>query len=75
MYADCWVDKAGEGGLAVRVDWEEDIKMILDFGLKQLDRWKAERLKNGVEINSDEENSGRPLGEGQIWTGVFTEDI
>lgn len=27
---------------------------------------QTERLKNGVEINSDEENSGRPLGEGQI---------
>lgn len=38
MYAECWVDKAGGGGLAVWVDREEDIKMILDFGLKQLDR-------------------------------------
>lgn len=38
MYVECWVDKAGGGRLAVRVDGEEDIKMILDFGLKQLDR-------------------------------------
>lgn len=38
MYVECWVDKAGGGGLAVWVDREEDIKMILDFGLKQLDR-------------------------------------